>query len=850
MTTFDEYIHRWQGSVFTWEDGYEVLAIPSAGTIAYRNWISEALEQLAPYGLPPFEALVLAIIATNPYPHENLTMARKVAAAHSDNQNTAWLDDPFRFLGVLAQLPEEYKAGAAKIRTLQVVFANSHNRVAARYAESIARNLRLRPNLAAFSDNPHAGINFRPYRTLALLADKYPTVDALLKQLNLPELKDEQLPELPETEVQAEIEENLVENLTEHSESRPIGQLVPRLWSGLNLPAHIQQPSGQPMGGVQDITNKGDLSQLLLSEYANDDVTFLSRLANNEALYVQREVPPVSERFERLLLIDSSIKTWGTPKIIEFAAAIAMITHPRSESDCRVFVLDKRVTPVELTSVAGVLSAIGIAHSGLHVAPALEDFFSKLEPNAQREIVLLSQHDSIAHEAVHKVVQANRAALSYLLLANADGALDLYQITMAGRKHLQHLKLPLEQLWQKPANHKPPLQLTGPPANVPASSMAGQHPILFPTPNTANHRVQFENTGRFLLTNDRELFHTSNANNGNKGWELVATNLRPAKPQTAIGFDEKGQLFQLFCNTRERSISLVRLADNHIVAELHTGNFRMMRPMVFDGERFAWIQRSNVHTMSLNGEMERTEITHEKVKQLDSLRAEQAFASPVPTPGIIRKLKSVGITQDGKLFLNALHVLSIYSEEQGGTDSMWWTTRGFSVQGAVYFARIDANRWKFSEGTEIEYHHAGILTLKPAAEYGMPAVHIAVAAEQNVAMATNTHFSGNPFYHKRPMAMMLQAPSTNPLATIKIIKEHLGLSLNDAKELVSSKPPQTICRSIQLNSFSQLYAELQEAGAHVSLRPSTHHDMEHVTCSEFENRFLKPVIKRLLNHAT
>jgi hypothetical protein len=33
-------------------------------------------------------------------------------------------------------------------------------------------------------------------------------------------------------------------------------------------------PGEQPIGGVSDITNKGDLHRMLLSEYANEDEVF------------------------------------------------------------------------------------------------------------------------------------------------------------------------------------------------------------------------------------------------------------------------------------------------------------------------------------------------------------------------------------------------------------------------------------------------------------------------------------------------------------------------------------------------------------------------------------------------
>ena len=45
------------------------------------------------------------------------------------------------------------------------------------------------------------------------------------------------------------------------------------------------------------MTNKGDFHRMLLSEFANEDDVFINRVANNEALYIQREIPPEENIF-------------------------------------------------------------------------------------------------------------------------------------------------------------------------------------------------------------------------------------------------------------------------------------------------------------------------------------------------------------------------------------------------------------------------------------------------------------------------------------------------------------------------------------------------------------------------
>ena len=49
------------------------------------------------------------------------------------------------------------------------------------------------------------------------------------------------------------------------------------------LPRAVIDPDELPLGGVSDITNRGDWDKLLLSELAHDDLTLTARLANNVA---------------------------------------------------------------------------------------------------------------------------------------------------------------------------------------------------------------------------------------------------------------------------------------------------------------------------------------------------------------------------------------------------------------------------------------------------------------------------------------------------------------------------------------------------------------------------------------
>ncbi|RYE13081.1 MAG: hypothetical protein EOP45_21785, partial [Sphingobacteriaceae bacterium] len=206
---------------------------------------------------------------------------------------------------MLSELPVEYKQGRNRLLLFQTLFESCHNRLSNKTARRI------------ISD----------YRTITV--EKQKDIKELNSNLN-----------------QKEKQRDWVQQLVEEHATNPIGVLINYIWSALSIPFHNSLPSKQPLGGVSDLTNKGDFDKLLISEFANDDLVFLSRLANNEALYLNREVPPVNNNVKRVIIIDISIKTWGTPKAIAYAVMLAIAKHPKTDIECIAFSVGDTFLPI------------------------------------------------------------------------------------------------------------------------------------------------------------------------------------------------------------------------------------------------------------------------------------------------------------------------------------------------------------------------------------------------------------------------------------------------------------------------------------------------------------------------
>jgi hypothetical protein len=98
--------------------------------------------------------------------------------------------------------------------------------------------------------------------------------------------------------------------------------LVRQFVSALTLPPRKQSPP-LPIGGYADVTNRGDPTRLLPSQFALDADEFVRRFAENELLFFRREDPHERRRDQLSLVVDQGVLTWGTVRHALGAAVLA-----------------------------------------------------------------------------------------------------------------------------------------------------------------------------------------------------------------------------------------------------------------------------------------------------------------------------------------------------------------------------------------------------------------------------------------------------------------------------------------------------------------------------------------------
>ncbi|MFD2940823.1 hypothetical protein [Flavobacterium notoginsengisoli] len=538
--SFTDYFWVWENQIFSPDSVFETISIPNGQTIGYEKFVFEILEALSDTNFPPFGTLLLAITATNHDSKETIDRIQEWAKGIEVTKSFP-IEHSFRlgasigFMRQLSALPDEYKTGERRLKMFQTIFDGCHNRISTEKAKKILEEYKdHRHHLVRTSvKEPFNDANFiKDFRTLALLKKRFPTVQSILYAMEdnpHEDLKDKLKEEILEEENLSDTA-TFVEQLINDDRTFHVGSLIKRLWSGLHIPLHHNHPSEQPLGGISDLTNKGDFDKLVISEFAYDDDVFMSRIANNEALYIQREVPLEADKFERILIIDSSLKNWGNPKILSFASAIAIARHPKTDIKCRVFVAGQDFKEVPLENIHDVIQALSELSGKLDCSQGLELFFQQNKISSKnQEVFLFSSEDSLKLATMKNVISTYYTEIKYVFEMEMEG-IKVYKNQNKGRKMLQHIIMPLEELWKKEKGDLPRRKYSETDFNT--------IPLLFPVERSYQN-IFYYGTDFYTYLNGNLFWFVSN--DFSKGFKKVASNLPFEKGDFAMKTNDKGE---------------------------------------------------------------------------------------------------------------------------------------------------------------------------------------------------------------------------------------------------------------------------------------------------------------------
>jgi len=516
MSEVVKYLQSYDDHFWHYENAGKVIAIPDGKTIGYSEFImSEIIDQLAPQGLPRFGSLLLAMVATNPQglkTIENILTNLSVYPASGSD-----LEEGINFAKLLTEIPIEYKKGKLRLELLRAIFHNSHNSISKAKSKVIQRELREHDDISHYRDIlikkplPET-LLYYDFKPLGLIGKELTSVEAILARVaNLLNVKEvfEEIDFQEHTEIS---EEGLIEQLVKEQKTAHVGSLVSRIMSGLNIPFHSSLPSQQPLGGVADITNKGSFDKLLISEFAFDDVILMSRLANSESLYKHREVPPSDNNYNRVILIDVTLKNWGAIRTIAFASMLAITNHPKNKNPCQVFLVGKSYQEIAFETTSDIIKAMLVMDSSLDPGVGLTKLFTE-EAIEVSEIFFIGNQEGLNQPVMQRFSAEYGKRIDHWIHPTSEGAISVYKNPKRGKRFIQEFKLPIAEVWK---DIKPTRQ---------ESTTDFSYPILFP--NGSKLRSLW--VGReysYVSTKYKSLFrfYGSKGPNNHTGLEMIDSN--------------------------------------------------------------------------------------------------------------------------------------------------------------------------------------------------------------------------------------------------------------------------------------------------------------------------------------
>lgn len=741
------YFQQYEGYFWQWEDEGEVISITGGNTIAYRQYIAEILQRLADPGLPPFGSLLLVLIATNPQAEASLMTVRRLVEKALERAD--YLGEPLKsalaYLTQLSTLPVKYKQGKNRQLLLQTLFADCHNRLSHRNSETVCHTFATANKVFDEWSEPQPffyNLYHEDFRVVELLSRRFPTMEKLIDQLAALPLIDEEI-RLEPSEGVGEDEKDFIETLVENSKTFHVGSLVKRLWSGLNIPHHNSLPSQQPLGGVSDLTNKGEFHRLLISEFANEDILFLSRLANNEALYINREVPPQNNDLERMIIIDVSIKNWGTPRTIAFALLLAIAKHPKTDIACSAYVVGEECKQIHFETIDDIIDALQILEPCLHPAQGLQAFLKEHGNKKNKEVFFISSTETYQQPSLYKVISDYYNSFHYWIQTDAEGNVDLYKRQQNSKKHVQHLQLPLTELWNKEQKVKYVKQ-----EEREGNGDRLHYPILFPAANPK--KVMVANNGEvFAITAEWSLIRLYDKTiSYRKGWELLYEGLPQSSGDACVGINDKGETLLLLFNASNKRVIILNIEKDYAksivfhdwegasesAGILFHGNHFIFSNSAFVGKWWTFFLDDQIvlHSQST------PDLTLQEKWTIMQQKNRGVYHSGAFIGSVFKNIKEVWINEVGNLVFSRRE---LRLTDQG---QIRMEKSGFQKK-EVEARHIGKKQFKFPDGSTVTVNRSGMLVLKSSNE-SLETIYVPSATDVLLGVATPSRFAGFDYY--------------------------------------------------------------------------------------------------------
>ncbi len=796
--TKDNYFREYIDNYWTYDENEKVFSVGRV-TVIYEEHLKELIDLVKVDGLPPFGTLLMLLAAAGVNAPNNYLYLVEHLKSLGDEGISKMAEEAGLLLQKIAGLSRSYKQGKNKSLLIRTLVRGAHNMINRKSANQVVEGFKKEgfysPIFKRKVKKTSQSI-CNEIRILSLINRRFENSDAIANEMaGIYTL----VPEDIETEEEAtEGEAGIVEQMLTKHETSKSGALVERIWSSANIPMHHKVPSGQPFGGVADITNKGEFDKLLISEFANDDVTFVSRLANKEAMYFHREAPPTKSNQGRVILLDLSLKNWGTVRKLAFAIMVAIKHNPKSEYECETFGVGNRYYDFDLSDINGIIDAVQVLDASLSAVKGLEDFFDSVDCK-EKEVFFISTKECYESLAVQKLIADRDNPFDYLIHPNMEGKVEVYKKFKRGKKLHQSFIIPLHKLWNEIEKKTIPVDADSYQGRV--SKLMTPFNILLPSPAN-NKETLVCGSEVFKITSEGYLLsiYPSKETHMQPGWDLLHTSI-PMGGLRCIGRERNsGNWIYITLKIKKSEITLlnvtkdkVQIAQNDYLSTVKNGN------LFYDNFYFYYFNnmigfRIEMHDTKVQMKLDHTQLSIIKEKYVKyQEQKSNVNRANIYCDTVFKNYNSVGVDVSGQLIINSTRLVL------NANNILKFRHSKIKLVIHIEAVRNMNGDFVFPDGSMVTPYAGGVVRLR-SGDSGIPDIHIISMIEYGLAATCNSDFSGNQRFYKYATTLWKRSAKTEPY----FVESSDNLTIREDDVQISTNQEY---RSIPMHAFYNSYIQ-------------------------------------------
>ncbi len=687
------------------------LILPSVNFHISILSINQTIKALVPFGLPPLGIICIFYynVSDSGYNRKNdfLYHINLLQKTYEIDIN---IDAANNFINNLSEIPKT-TFSKIKLSDLIKILCENHSKLITPEESQLINNYidiynkdlsnKQRYNEKNIKEVLENDINF-----LVELNYNFPTkkaIEDVLQNYFQVDIDEENEKELLEESI-----EDFFEKLKRNKNTENLPFQINYLWNNLRKDIIKKTTGEMSLGGIEDISNKGKIEQLLLSEFAYDDFDFINRFINNESLYIKREIPPIQEEKTHHFLIDLSINSWGIPKELMFSICLSFIKQKKIDLIYKAWVIGNSFEQIELNNSSDVFNAFDYLSINEHPINGFEDFIKNLEDINQQEIYLCINNNTFESREFKTFLAQNISIIKLIFVVKRDQTIQFYKIKNQ-KKYLYYiLKLPHNK----------------------QRKLDSSCQILLPYLAKKSNKIFYLDKHFYILTSNYDLlksYHETDDNYYEGVYELLYKKIPQFYKNCILG-KQNGELFLVGIAKKSQKVVIYNL-DRKIWKRVDYKDSSNSE-LYFTNDFLILNQYNNYFKIIFDNDLNDA--------QIKNIPSKPSYSNDFPNmqKEEIIPFQKFNISKNHKLTFNRSELIftndNVYLEELENNQN-------------IYYNLIRKNnRIKINDDSFINIDYLGIATIND--NFNNQKIYIPLSYDRPLALATDEYFCGNDEY--------------------------------------------------------------------------------------------------------